>query len=265
MTRQFGRDVAALIIDDNDAAETWDLRFRVDPRPSPTDPGAVRYLVRFGDVCTTPQAGQAALLRALRTNSMPDLVLIDHVLSTGGPTPTRAPAGLQIMRWLRLQCEKLEQPIPPCVLWTAEFTPGLAKAFLECGGAFAYGRDVPAAEVVSGLWDVYDDGMRWEPPTPAHRLELGETLPRLLPYLEANLPTHEIANRMLAAGEISPRIKDAHSWVNDSRRQIMTRANSLCAEIGQPPFEGKGLSVALARFASEHGHVWVPLAYRETL
>lgn len=252
-----------LIIDDNDAAATWDLRFTMDPRPAEDGAASLRHLVRFGDVCTTPQAGQAALLRALRTDAMPDLVLIDHVLSTGGPTPTRAPAGLQVMRWLRTQSTTFKTPVPPCILWTAEFTPGLAKAFVDSGGAFAFGRDVPAAEVVSGMWDVYDDGVRWAPPSQAHRLELGEILSRLLPYLEANLPTHEIANRMTASGEISPRVKDAHSWVNDSRRQIMSKANDLCSEIGRKPFEGKGLSVALARFAAAHGNVWVPLAYRE--
>jgi hypothetical protein len=51
--------------------------------------------------------------------------------------------------------------------------------------------------------------------------------------------------------------------VNDRRREIMERANRIRAEIGEPRFEGKGLSVALARFAMLHGNVWIPLACRE--
>jgi hypothetical protein len=224
--------------------------------------GSHRF-IRYGDVCSTPQAGRALLLRALNEDLLPDLVVIDHVLATGAlESAPRVPAGLTLMRWITTTFTG-RATVPPCVLWTAEYEPGLAHAFMEAGGAHAFGRDVPAAEFVGCLRSVADGSSRWQHEWTPPRLELTPAQRRVLPYFEANLPTHEIAARMRATGEIRVDAKQAEAWVNDRRREIMTRANKLCMVTGEAPFVGRGLSVALARFAQRHGNIWTPIAYRE--
>jgi hypothetical protein len=250
-----------LIIDDNDTDAVWDLRFRED-RDRRNPPDNERMFVRYGDVCRTPQAGRAILLQALNEKLLPDLVVIDHVLSTGSPEYGRIAEGLNIMRWIRDTFAD-EAPIPKCVLWTAEYEPGLAYAFVESCGTHAFGRDVPAADVVARLWDIWAGRDVWEHKWIPPRLKLTEAQLKVLPYFEANLPTHEIASRMATNGELTVAPSQREAWVNDRRREIMERANRVRELLGEPRFQGKGLSVALARYAMLHGNVWIPLAYRE--
>jgi hypothetical protein len=86
----------------------------------------------------------------------------------------------------------------------------------------------------------------------------------VLPYLEADLATHEIAARMIAAGELYRPPSDAHDWVNEKRRQIRDKADKILAAGRQPLFQGSGHSSSLERFAIEHGVVWIPLEFART-
>jgi hypothetical protein len=260
-----GHDSAAerptvLIIDDNDSSAAWDLRFREDLERHGDADGPM--FARFGDVCRTPQAGRAMILQALNDRLLPDLIVVDHVLATGLAKPHRSPEGLDLMSWIR-DTFAGRATIPSCVLWTADYEPGLACAFVERGGTHAFGRDLPASEFVARLWGILAGTDRWKHDVELPELKLTPSQRKVLPYFEVNLPTHEIAARMSAAGELDVAPAQREAWVNDRRREIMERANRICEQTGEPRFEGKGLSFALARFAMLHGNVWVPLAYRE--
>jgi hypothetical protein len=191
-------------------------------------------------------------------------VVIDQMLTTGGPRPGREPAGLDgVMRWLRDECPRRGVKLPRCVLWSSSYSPGLAYAFVQSGGTDALGRDVPAEEVMRRLWEVHRGQARWELDWTRPKLELTDSQLSVMPYFEANLATHEIAERMFRAGEIGCDRGRAENWVNQRRGDIMERVNALCDQLGLRRFEGRGLSVALARFALDHGNLWVPLAFRE--
>lgn len=246
-----------LVIDDNDAGEEWDARFAANARQR--EPGA-RTFQLYGDVCTTPQAGRAAVLHAFneqqRTGEqlLPDIVVIDHVLATGGVNNRREPASLELVAALR---EMTGDDLPPCVLWSGKYEPGLAYAFCERGGAHAFDRTVPAAEFVTALWDVLV-GARWSHQPSPPRLKVTPDILEALPYFEAELPTHEIAAGLTQ--DLGRRVTDTQ--VHDRLRALRIRVNALLEELGEPTLDGRGQSGRLARFASEQGVVWLPLAYR---
>jgi hypothetical protein len=252
---------------DNNDSETWDHWFQRDLERRGEGGADGRKFVRYGDVCKTAQAGYQKLLEALNDELMPELVVIDEMLETGGVYSRLEPLGLKkVLRPFRDECRKRGvDPLPTkCVLWSQRYTPGLAHAFVRSGGTHAFGRDVPSGKLLDRLWAIHDgdDAWRhddWTPP----KLELSDDQLAVLPYLEADLATHEIAARMLAAREISKGPVEAQDWVNEKRRQIRDKANKILTEAGHPLFQGSGHSSSLARFAIEHGNVWIPLEYRE--
>jgi hypothetical protein len=261
--------VAILVIEDNNDGETWDHWFQRDFERRREVRDDRRRFVRHGDVCRTAKAGYHKLLEALNENLMPDLVVIDEMLETGGIYSRLEPLGLKnVLRPFRDECRSRGlDPLPTkCVLWSQRYTPGLAHAFVASGGTHAFGRDVPSAKLLDHLWEICDANdvtwrhAGWSPP----RLELKDDQMAVLPYLEADLPTHEIATRMKAAGEIVKGPAEAQDWVNEKRRQIRDKANRILSAAGEPLFQGSGHSTSLARFAIEHGNVWTPLEYRDS-
>jgi hypothetical protein len=260
--------VRVLVIEDNNDSETWDHWFGRDFDRRREHGSGTRRFIRYGDVCKTAQAGYQKLLEALNDRLMPDLVVIDEMLETGGMYSTLEPLGLKkVLRPFRDECRRRGmEPLPAkCVLWSQRYSPGLAYAFVASGGTHAFGRDVPSAKLIEHLWTIHDSGQAvwrhddWTPP----RLELSHDQLAVLPYMEADLATHEIATRMVAASEFTRGPVEAQDWVNEKRRQIRDKANKILAANGRTLFQGSGHSTSLARFALEHGNVWVPLEYRE--
>jgi hypothetical protein len=248
-----GRTISVLIIDDGHSAATYDLWFAEDLERRAAAARPLDGIERYGDVVGTPHAGRAALLAAMNDGVMPDLVLIDFVLSTGGAEPRPVAAGLDLMSWLRDERAARGEQVPCAVLWTAEYRPGMAYAFVQRGGAHAVSRTTPVGEVIELLWRVHDSGERWEHTWGPPMLELTPALIALLPYLEADVPAHEIAARIALTAD----------QVNDRRGELKRRVNALRERAGLPRLDGNGLSSSLARYALKHGHTWVPLAYRE--
>ena len=182
---------------------------------------------------------------------MPELVVIDEMLETGGTYSRLEPLGLKrVLRPFRDECRRRHLPRLPakCVLWSQRYTPGLAYAFVTSGGTDAFGRDVPSTKLLDHLWAIHDnDEVTWRHDQwRAPKLQLNEDQLAVLPYLEADLATHEIVARMAAAGEISRGPVDAQDWVNEKRRQIRDKANKILAATGQALFQGSGHSTSLA-------------------
>lgn len=260
--------VRVLVIEDNNDSETWDLWFQKDHAARTVGGEPARKFVRYGDVCPTPQAGCQKLLEALNEGLLPDLVVLDEMLETGGPTSALAPLGVKrVLRPFRDECSRrgLGEHLPvKFVLWSQRYTPGLAYAFVQSGGAHAFGREVPSGRFIAHLWSVHDGREKWSHGSAtASHLELSEEQLAVLPYLEADLATHEIAARMIAAGELDRAPAAAQDWVNEKRRQIRDKANTILEASGQQRFQGSGHSASLAQFAIEHGNIWTPLEYRE--
>jgi hypothetical protein len=258
--------ITVLVIEDNNDSETWDTWFARDFERRLDRGDGGRRFARYGDVCKTARTGFQKLLEALNDQLVPGLVVIDEMLETGGVYTSLEPLGLKkVLRPLRSECRRRGMTSIPakCVLWSQRYTPGLAYAFIQSGGTHAFGRDVPSHTLIEHLWSIYDEGetwrhVGWTPP----KLELSHGQLAVLPYLEADLATHEIATRMIAAGEISKAPAEAQDWVNEKRRQIRDKANKILADLGGSLFRGSGHSTSLAKFAMEHGNVWVPLEYR---
>jgi hypothetical protein len=259
--------IRVLVIEDNNDSQTWDSWFRRDFERRRERGDTDRKFARYGDVCKTAQAGFQKLLEALNEQLVPDLVVVDEMLETGGVYTRLEPLGLRrVLRPLRDECQSRGLASIPtkCVLWSQRYTPGLAYAFVESGGTHAFGRDVPSHALIEQLWAVHDDGASWRhdgwtPP----KLELSHDQLAVLPYLEADLATHEIATRMIDAGEISRGASEAQDWVNEKRRQIRDKANKILSDAGEALFRGSGHSSSLAKFAMDHGNIWIPLEYRE--
>jgi hypothetical protein len=259
--------IRVLVIEDNNDSETWDSWFERDHQRRRDRGAGERKFARYGDVCKTAQAGYQKLLESLNEKLVPDLVVIDEMLESGGAYSRLEPLGLRrVLRPLRDECRRRGMAAIPtkCVLWSQRYTPGLAYAFIKSGGAHAFGRDVPSHDFIDHLWTIYDDDAAWRHEAWAGpRLELSSDQLAVLPYLEADLATHEIATRMIAAGELAKGPVEAQDWVNEKRRQIRDKANKILADLDQPVFQGSGHSTSLARFAIEHGNIWIPLEYRE--
>lgn len=68
---------------------------------------------------------------------------------------------------------------------------------------------------------------------------------------------------MIAAGEITKPPAEAQDWVSEKRRQIRDKANKILAAGALPLFQGSGHPNSLAKFAIDHGNIWIPLEYRE--
>jgi hypothetical protein len=259
--------VRVLVIEDNNDSETWDHWFDRDFERR-RGHGDDRRFLRYGDVCKTAQAGYQKLLEALNDGLMPDLVVIDEMLETGGVYGRLEPLGLKkVLRTFRDECRHRGiEPLPTkCILWSQRYTPGLAYAFVLSGGTHAFGRDLPSARLLDHLWTIHDSNhfiWRHEACTPP-KLELSDDQLAVLPYLEADLATHEIAARMIATGEISRPPVEAQDWVNEKRRQIRDKARKILAAGALPLFQGSGHSSSLAKFAIDHGNIWIPLEYRE--
>jgi len=260
--------VTVLVIEDNNDSETWDGWFQRDFERRSEREHPERRFVRYGDVCKSARGGYQKLLESLNDDLVPDLTIIDEMLETGGVYSAREPLGVKkVLRPFRDECRArgLSSIPTKCVLWSQRYTPGLAHAFVMSGGTHAFGRDIPSDELLEHLWAIHDSDRGtwihsdWTPP----RLQLSDDQLAVLPYLEADLATHEIAARMIVAGEISKGPVGAQDWVNEKRRQIRDKANKILAASSRPLFQGSGHSSSLAKFAMEHGNIWIPLEYRE--
>jgi len=248
-------DVATvLVIDDNNDAATWSFWFEDDARRRDEQGLEPRSFVLYGPVRATPSAANAAITSAFKDKVLPDIIVVDELLSTGGPYPQREAAGLRFMHTFRERASAEGMTLPPSVLWTALYTPGLAHAFVQAGGRHAAGRETPSSEFVQLLWNVLLRGETWTHSYRKPRLELKPPVQAVLPYFEADLPPHEIAKRLNLPGGADE--------VYSLRRTLFNKVNQIREQNNEALFEGKGQYTELARAALEHGQIWVPLAYR---
>lgn len=253
-------NVTVLCVDDRDDAETFDRHFDRD-RASRVEDDAhePRSLQRYGPVVVSARAARAALLRALNDDMAPDVVLIDHMLRGDGREKYEE-GGVRLMSWIGAEFAGRGEPLPACALCTARFEPGLAYAFVSCGGVQAIDRTLNWPDQIAAIWQGYDwtvhgDGRWTHKPRPGYpAIPIPPASAALLPYLESDIPNASIA----AALGVS---KDA---VLDRRRTLVQAINTHVPTRLLPegmPVVVNGRSTSLARIAQDHGHVWVPLAY----
>lgn len=253
--------VTVMCVDDREFGETFDRVFDEDRRRRcEFDGDEPRRLERFGGVLASGRAARAMLVRSLNEGIVPDIVLIDHMLR--GSREKYEEGGLELMCAIRDEFHRREQPLPACIVCTTRFTPGLAYAYALCGAAHAIDGVVDWPDRVAGIWEGYDrcvaGGPGW-----THRakpgfatLKAAPTSVELLPYLEADVPVPEIA---AALG-----IKQ--DTVHDRRRALVHAMNEHIPHNQLPdgkPVVVNGRSTSLASIASDHGLVWLPLAYAE--
>lgn len=249
-----------LCVDDRDDGETFDRQFAADQvRRREFEGDEPRCLARFGPVLTSARAARATLLRAANAALLPEVVLLDHQLR-GENGAIDAEAGLGVMAWIRDEFARREREPPVCVLCTARFSPGLAYAFIRCGGRQAIDKTASWSEQIEAIWQACDWHARGEghwthrPRDGYPPLSLPPSSAALLPYLDADVPAPQIA----AALGLAP---DA---VHDRRGALVKAINKQVPRGLLPGMQEvliNGRSTSLARIAMDHGHVWVPLAY----
>lgn len=184
-------DLWALVIDDGRSEVFYDAQFDANAQRR-AEAGFEGRITRFGAVRRSPRAGRHGVLEALNGDFALDLVIIDHRLSDGETPPRQIAGGISLMRWIQHEYEQRERLVPPCVLWTAEYTPQLAHTFVLAGGRHAFPHTGVLEEIVDELWSVADGSARWRPVEhPA--CELTDEDRELLPYLAADWPNHRIA------------------------------------------------------------------------
>lgn len=257
-----GEIVTVLCVDDRDDAETFDRAFERDRA------GRCRYegddpprLARFGAVVGSDRAARAVLLASANDGALPDIVLIDHMLEGDG-REKYAERGLHLMTWIRDEFSRRAMRAPACVLWTTRFEPGLAWAFVQRGGIQAVDRRLTWPDQFDAIWQARE----WHVAGHGHwthaprdgfsTLSLAPSCVALLPYLADDVPAADTA----AALGIST---DA---VHGRRQALVEAMNNQIPDRllpGGKPLVVNGRSTSLAQIALEHGHVWVPLAYRE--
>ncbi len=254
--------VTVLCVEDKDDAETFDREFERD-RASRCefDGDEPRRLVRFGTVVKSDRAARAALLRAANDDVLPDIVLIDHML-TGDGREKYVERGLCLMAWIRDEFAQRDADPPACVLWTTRFNAGLAWAFVQCGGIQAIDRMKTWPDQLDEIWQAYDWHVRGEGRW-AHaakegypKLSLPPSCAALLPYLADDVPTPEIAAALGISQDVVHGRRQA--FVEAINEQIPQRLLP-----GGKPVVVNGRSTSLAKLAAEHGNVWVPLAYAD--
>jgi len=254
MTEPDAAIATVLVMDDRWRASNFEQYFR-DHTSDLVDEGlpADRFEL-FGPVVQTTSLFRATMLRAFKDGVLPDVVLLDHLV----PPSSKADAeqsSVRVMRWLRDECAAREIDVPKCVLWTARYSPGLAYAFVRAGGRHALGHEAGPDQLVDLLWRVLRDNAVWSHAPDPPKLQLGDKTAALLPYLEADLPVHEIT-----AGLTRDERKDVTAdHVHDRRRALVSAINE---QLGMK-IVGSGLSTSLAKIALEHGHIWEPLEFRE--
>jgi hypothetical protein len=251
--------VRVLCVDDRDDGATFDRHFARDLESRRRYEGhEPRRLVRYGPVVASDRAAHAPLLRSIKDEAIPDIVLIDHVLE-GHERSRYAERGLDLMNWIREQFDAAGVARPACVLCTARFTPGLAHTFVRCGGTQAIDRTASWPDQIDRIWQGYDwhvsgHGHWTHAPRDGYPLlELAPSCAALLPYLEADMPTASIA----AALAIKP------ATVHDRRSALVEAINAQLPARLLPDglaVVTNGRSSSLARIASDCGLVWVPLA-----
>ena len=260
--------VHILVVDDQDVAAVWDQRLDDDAVARRAHGDLTRFK-RWSQVCRTAEQARSAVGVAVADDVPLGLILIDNKLELRANPHQTGEEALGLMCHIAARYRDNGREPPCCVLATAEPDDLLSYAFMQAGGAHSLDKKIRTQHLLDDLWRVLERGERWRHRPADPPLELTPQQRLVLPYLYAGLPPHEILRRMRLAGELDD--DRTVRWVHRRTSEIYEAADEVVDAMPTDPraepvrhFE-QGEQQRVARFALEHGNIWLDLKYREIL